>query len=122
MSRRRYGYYYEMFFAYDWGKIACANAYSSPGLQEILRKKEKYDVILMEHFNTECMMGVAWYLKAPVIAMSSCALMPWHYDHTGQPIIPSYIPALFSPHSEKMTFAQRFQNFIDVHLMRLLYR
>ena len=122
MNRRKYGHLYEMFFAYEWGKMACKHAYSSPELQKILKTKEKYDLIVMEHFNSDCMMGVAWHLKAPVIAMSSCALMPWHYDRVGNPLIPSFVPTLFQPSSEKMTFTDRFYNFIDAHLMRILYR
>lgn len=121
MNRRNFGHFYEMKFVYDWGMEACRNIYSSEGLQKVIKAKEKYDVILMEHFNTDCLMGVAWHLRAPVIALSSCALMPWHYDRVGNPHIPSFIPSLFLHSSEKMTFSQRFFNFIDVHIMNFLY-
>lgn len=110
-----------MKFTYDWGKEACTNAYKSKGLQKILKTKEKFDIILMEHFNTDCMMGVAWHLQVPVISLSSCALMPWHYARVGNPHIPSYIASLFTFGSERMTFSQRFFNFIDVHGLKWTY-
>lgn len=121
VNRRKYGHRYEMKFVYEWGKEACINAYNSSGLQDILRRKEQYDIILMEHFNTDCMMGVAWHLQAPVIALSSCALTPWHYDRMGNPHIPSYISSLFQSTAEKMTFSERFWNFLDVHSLNYAY-
>lgn len=121
LNRRRYGHFYEMNFAYEWGKEACINAYNSTGLQRIIRERQHFDLVIMEHFNTDCLMGVAWHLRAPVISMSSCALMPWHHDRVGNPHIPSYIPSLFQPSSERMTFGQRFFNWIDIQVWRLFY-
>lgn len=75
----------------------------------------------MEQFNADCMTGVAWKLNIPFIALSSCALMPWHYDRFGNPHIPSYIPSLFVGYDDKMTFAERVSNWFAVHVMKLLY-
>lgn len=90
-----YSHFREFFLLYQWGIDACDLALNSTVIKNILNKKNKYDVILMEQFNNDCMMAIAWKLKAPVIGMSSCVLMPWHYDRLGNPLIPSYVPALF---------------------------
>lgn len=76
----------------------------------------------METFNTDCLYGVAWKLQAPVISLSSCNLMPWHYDRVGNPHIPSYVPSLFMEHSDKMTFSQRLMNFLDIHFKKGFYK
>lgn len=76
----------------------------------------------MEQFNADCMMPIAWKLQAPVIALSSCAMMPWHYDRVGQPLIPSYVPALFMGYSDEMTFTQRLNNWIAVYGLKFLYK
>lgn len=110
-----------MDISHEWGKAACVNIYSSDGLQRIIAAKEHYDVILMEHFNTDCLMGVAWHLQVPVVALSSCALMPWHYNRVGNPHIPSFIPSLFQHSHDRMSFAERFYNYLDVHIMKWLY-
>lgn len=84
--------------------------------------KQPFDVIIMEQFNSDCMMGVAWKLQAPVIGLSSCALMPWHYDRVGNPHISSYVPALFMGYSDNMSYAARLANWLTIHGMKLLYR
>uniref|UniRef100_A0A1A9ZYS6 Uncharacterized protein n=1 Tax=Glossina pallidipes TaxID=7398 RepID=A0A1A9ZYS6_GLOPL len=67
------------------------------------------------------MIRVAHLLRAPVIALSSCPLMPWHYGRTCSPIIPSYIPALFLGQSEQMSLSGRLANWIPFHVPKLLY-
>lgn len=122
LNRRYYGHFYEFWFIYEWGQESCQAAYNSSAIQKVLNSNVKYDVILMETFNTDCLMGVVWKLQAPVIGLSSCNLMPWHYDRVGNPHLPSFIPSLFMEHSDKMTFRQRFMNFIDIHLKKGFYK
>lgn len=111
----------EFFLLHGWGIEACEAAYSSVDVQKIIKKKEQFDLILMEQFNTECMLGLAWKLQVPVIGLSSCALMPWLYERIGNPAIPSYIPALFMGYSDKMTFSERLANWVAVQGMKFLH-
>ncbi|KAL9925633.1 UDP-glucosyltransferase 2-like isoform 2-T2 [Glossina fuscipes fuscipes] len=120
-NRRIYNHFVEFFMLYEWGKVACNHTIRSDALTRLMRQDNKFDVILMEQFNTDCMMGVAHLLRAPVIALSSCALMPWHYERMGSPIIPSYIPALFLGQSEEMSLPGRLANWISFHVLKLLY-
>lgn len=120
-NRNKYvGHFLEFFMLYNWGVESCENAYNSTAIRKVLATKKRYDLIIMEQFNTDCMMGLAWKLQAPVIGLSSCALMPWHYDRVGAPHIPSYIPALFMGASDKMSFGQRLTNWLAVHGMVFL--
>lgn len=107
---------------YQWGLESCINTLNSTAIQEVLNTKEPVDVIIMEQFNTDCMMGIAWKLKAPVIGLSSCALMPWHYDRIGNPLISSFVPVLFKGYSDKMDFSQRISNWFGIHGLKFLYR
>lgn len=101
---------------------ACENSLNSTIIQNLLNTKQQFDVILMEQFNSDCMMGVAWKLQAPVIGLSSCVMMPWHYDRVGHPLIPSYVPALFLGLSDKMSYTERLSNWIAVHGTKLMYK
>lgn len=113
----------EFFILHAYGRDACNATLHSEALDKVLQHRAGYyDVIIMEHFNTDCMMGVAHHLQAPVIAMSSCALMPWHYERMGTPIIPSYISALFLGQSENMSFSGRLGNWLTTHTLNWLYR
>lgn len=120
-NRPFYSHFLEFFMLHEWGKEACNLTIKSPALAQALKQKIPYDIVLMEQFNTDCLMAVAHILKVPVIGLSSCALMPWHYERVGNPIIPSYIPALFLGQSEKMGFLHRVANWVSFHGLNFLY-
>lgn len=117
-------YIAEFFLINNWGKSACEATIKSQAIDTVFKlgKEKPFDVILVEQFNTDCMLGIAYLLKTPVIGLSSCALMPWHYDRVANPHIPSYIPTVFAGLSEKMGFGGRLANWIVIHGMKLLYR
>ncbi|KAH8269748.1 hypothetical protein KR018_009818 [Drosophila ironensis] len=116
-------HYIEFFVLYNLGKEACQATLNSQALSEVLKQPPGYyDLVMMEHFNTDCAMSVPYLLKTPVIAMSSCALMPWHYERLGAPQIPSYISALFQGQSQEMSLAGRLGNWITVHSLNMLYK
>lgn len=121
-NRPFYQHFIEFFLLKEWGKEACEVLLKSEALDTVLKSKKHYDVILVEQFNTDCSMGVAHILKSPVIALSSCALMPWHYDRFGLPLNPSYIPTLFLGQNEEMSFIYRVANWITTHTMKFLYK
>lgn len=47
--------------------------------------------------------------------------MPWHYGRVGSPMLTSYIPTLFMPYHEKMTFYERLGNWFTAHSFNFLY-
>lgn len=91
-------------------------------IQNLIQNNEKYDVILVEQFNTDCMMAVAWKLQAPTIGLCSGSLMAWHYDRVGLPHMASYVSEMFSGYTEKMSYIQRLGNWLTIHSMKFLYR
>lgn len=119
--RPSFSHFMEFFMLYDWGNQACKNALDSPAIKQVLESKVQYDLVLVEQFNNDCMLGVAHLLNVPYIGLSSCPLMPWHYERVANPNNPSYIPALFMGYSEKMDFWQRTANFITANAFKLMY-
>lgn len=112
----------EFTFLYQKGLETCEIALKSDAIQNLLESKERYDVILMDQFHNDCLMGVAWKLQAPVIGLSSCALLPYHFERVGMPQHPSYIPSMLVGYDDNMTFIQRFNNWFAVHLVNFLYK
>lgn len=121
-NRPNYQHILEFLRLYEWGIEACELALNSTAIQNLLNRKPKFDVILVEQFNSDCMMGVTWKLNAPVIGLSSCVLMPWHYDRVANPLIPSYVPLLFFGFSDKMSYAERLANWVSMHALKLMYK
>ncbi|XP_035916501.1 UDP-glucosyltransferase 2-like isoform X2 [Anopheles stephensi] len=107
-----------------WGVSSCTAALNSSAIDEVLETHHKapFDVVVMEFFATDCMAGITWMLQVPLVGLSSCALMPWHYDRVGLPDTPSYIPSEFSTFSEEMSFLERAENWLVTRLVKNLYR
>lgn len=122
LGRQFYTHFSEFFMLYEWGKEACNNTLNSAALKHVLDQKTHYDVILLEQFNTDCVLGVAHLLKSPVIGLSSCFILPWYFERTGSPIIPSHIPALFLGETDQMTLSGRLANWITFHGFNFLYK
>ncbi|XP_052892383.1 UDP-glucosyltransferase 2-like [Anopheles moucheti] len=107
-----------------WGMESCKAALNSPAIDTILEahRKDPFDLVIMEFFATDCMAGITWLMQVPLVGLSSCALMPWHYDRVGLPDTPSYIPSEFSTFSEEMYFWERVENWLVTRLVKNLYR
>ncbi|CAH0714626.1 unnamed protein product, partial [Brenthis ino] len=76
--------------------------------------KENYDVVLVENFIGDCMLGLlhAFGITAPIIALLSCSSMPWTFERIGANDNPSYVPVIVSPFGTQMSFLDRVENTI----------
>lgn len=119
--RPSFGHFMEFFMLRDWGRINCDLAYQSAAVKQLIADRPSYDLILMETFNSDCMLGLAHHIGAPVIGLSSSAIMPWQYARMGLPATPSLTPALFMGYSEKMTYRERLANWLAFYGMKFLY-
>lgn len=105
-----------------WGREACHLMLNNPKIDQILEAGTKFDLLLTELFHTDCALGLAHRLNnTPLVGLSSCVLMPWHYDRMGLPDTPSYIPSEMMGLPEKMTFVERIANFAITHAVKLMY-
>ncbi|KAL0831553.1 hypothetical protein ABMA28_002344 [Loxostege sticticalis] len=100
----------------------CSKLVNWPPLAAALRKD--YDVILVENFNSDCMLGLShiYGQKAPVVALLTSSLMHWSPDRMGVSDNPAYVPVMSSDFTPRMTFFERLQNtFLNVYF-KLWYR
>lgn len=92
------------------GTDICKLNFATKELQELKKSKKKYDVVLTEHFSTDCMLGWAWHFGAPSIVMTSSENFPWASERFALPDNPSYIPTYFVEYGSKMNLYQRIVN------------
>lgn len=121
-KRQSFRYFREFFMIYEWGRRSCEITLNSEAIDKVLRMKEKFDVIIVEQFNSDCMIGVAWKLKAPIIGLSSTAIISYHYNRLGIPLLASHVPTSVADYTDKMSFLQRLSNWIAGHSFPLLRR
>ncbi|XP_033249072.1 UDP-glucuronosyltransferase 1-3 [Drosophila miranda] len=109
------------FMLHNWGMRFCDAALNSSLIADLLSSPLRYDLIILEHFANDCMTAVAHLLNAPVIALSSCAIMPWHYQRMGTPHINPIMPMNFLTYTDEMGLVDRLNNFIHFHTVNILY-
>lgn len=109
---------------YNLAEIEREAALNSPHIDHILQqhKSNPFDLVLVELFLSDCMMGLIYKLNVPFIGFSTLALPSYYYDQIGLPDIPSSIPFAFSGFSWKMNFYERTINWLTVKLQKALYR
>jgi glucuronosyltransferase len=88
----------------------CEKVLSFPPIQMLINSEEKFDLIIVEQFNTDCMLGFVHKFKVPFIAIGTSVMMPWGNVRFGNPDNPSYIPHHFLAHSDRMSFSERIVN------------
>lgn len=79
------------------GELVCRAALNSSLIDDILQthKNNPFDLVITEIFNTECMLGVIHKMNVPYVGLTSCGLMPYHFDRVAMPDTPSVrIPVL----------------------------
>jgi glucuronosyltransferase len=94
----------------DMAVETCEKTLSFPPIQKLIESEEKFDLIITELFNTDCMLGFVHKFKVPFIAIGTSVMMPWGNARFGNPDNPSYIPHHFLPHSDRMSFSERLLN------------
>ncbi|PSN55491.1 UDP-glucuronosyltransferase 1-3 [Blattella germanica] len=94
----------------ELGIDMCEKTLSFPPVQNLIKSKERFDLLIIELFNTDCMLGFVHKFKVPFIAVGTSVMMPWGNSRFGNPDNPSFIPHHFLGHSDRMDFGQRFWN------------
>ncbi|XP_022913422.2 UDP-glycosyltransferase UGT5-like isoform X2 [Onthophagus taurus] len=91
-------------------------------MNEFIRRKEKFDLVLTEHFMGNCYLGLMHFTGGSLIGLTSGGMVPWSNDYIGNPDNPAYIPILFSGMADSMNFFQRAINTVHYVMTRLFYK
>ncbi|XP_072931511.1 UDP-glycosyltransferase UGT5-like [Epargyreus clarus] len=87
----------------------CKELLESKHVQDLWKSQTKFDVVVVEQFNTDCPLGLAYKIGAPVVGISTTSLMPHHYDRFGIPQNPSYTSFLGLEGGTYPNILQRFE-------------
>lgn len=103
------------------GKENCEVMLANKEVQRLIKNGPKFDVVVVEQFNSDCALGIAYKLRAPVVGTTSHILMPWHYKRLGIPYNPSYVPFHFTEGGTKPTLCQRLERVVLDFWFKTLY-
>ncbi|KAJ4434825.1 hypothetical protein ANN_23396 [Periplaneta americana] len=90
----------------------CEKSFEHPKVQELIKSKQKFDLVITEYFGANCFTGFAHLFNASHINVASSMTFPWIDEKFGNPSHPAYIPIFFLPHTDKMNLQQRVYNTI----------
>jgi glucuronosyltransferase len=102
-------------------EISCQQDFKSAALRQLLNSNASFDVIIVEQFNSDCFLRLVHKFKAPVVGISSSALVHWYNERFGNPSHPAYIPNIFMDCSDRMSFFERVENLVAGLVHRFYY-
>lgn len=101
----------------------CDGALKSKRFKELLNSDQRFDLIITEFFNTNCLLVPVYRrFKAPFIGITSHVLMPWTNTWVGNSDNPAYIPNILMDFSDRMTFLNRVENTISWVLNQFYFK
>lgn len=96
---------------YEVGKKITNITLTNDVVHNFLRSSdEHFDVVIIEIFMCEALLGFGQHFNAPVIGFSSFGASKWTNDLVGTPSPLSYVPHTFLSFSDRMNFVQRLGN------------
>ncbi|KAG6441099.1 UDP-glycosyltransferase [Manduca sexta] len=110
------------FFLVNTGTANCRVLLSNKGVQNLWKTKTKFDVVVAEQFNSDCSLGLAYKLGAPVVGINTHLLLPWHYERFGIQYNPSYVSFLLLEGGTKPNIYQRLERTILYTYFNTLYK
>ncbi|KAJ2947651.1 hypothetical protein O0L34_g17454 [Tuta absoluta] len=103
------------------GERTCEVLLENKQVQDLINSKPKFDVIVLELFQSDCALGVAHILGAPVVGTASSIFLPFHYDRFGIPYNPSYVPFHFLEGGTKPNLIQRLERVVFNFYMKSIF-
>lgn len=94
----------------EMGLEACQKVLTLPAFQEVLHHKKKFDVMIVEFFNTNCFLSLSYKLAIPFIGIASASPYPEQEERVGVPFEASFVSHSDLPFDHHMTFSQRLIN------------
>lgn len=108
-------------YLYSFGNEMCENLLTNEGVKKLLQTSPKFDVALVEQFNSDCLLGIVHKLGIPAVGLTPDTIMPWQFERFGITVNPSHVPCHHSEYGTKPTFAQTVKSMITCGLLRLGY-
>lgn len=94
-------------------------------MKKLLVSGEKFDLIILDLFLTDALLGLSTVFDCPIIALSANGPHTWVNDVLGSPRPASYVPHMYSEFTDKMNLGRRLENeiyyFIEWILMRIYH-
>ncbi|KYB27842.1 hypothetical protein TcasGA2_TC032756 [Tribolium castaneum] len=90
-------------------------------LQSLKNTTKQYDLIITHLFGSDAMLGFGHLFNAPIVSITTCAVLPWAHGRIANPDNPSYVPNFYTSFLPKMNLYERIENTILWIMTRIWY-
>jgi glucuronosyltransferase len=105
----------------DFVREDCDILFTNANARAHLSERNKYDVIFVEQFSSDCALAYAGvHFDAPIIGITSHVILPWTYSMLGIPFSIASTPYYFSTSSPTESFLAKLES-AAMHLFVYLY-
>lgn len=96
-----------------------------PEMKKLLSSKEKFDLIILDLFLTDALLGLSTVFNCPIVALSANGPHTWVNGVLGSPRPASYVPHMYTDFTDRMNLGKRLENqifyFIEAILLRMFH-
>lgn len=111
----------EMYILYAMSDFTCGAAFKNPTVKQFVESGTKFDVALVESFNSNCFMALVHKLNIPFVQISTHQLMPWLIDEMALSHQAAFIPSMLTRHPRPMNFLQRTTNVLSANILTTVF-
>jgi len=102
------------------GNHLCDKFLEQPAVQELIHSNDQqFDLVIIEAFNNDCLVGFAHKFKAPLVQVVTFGGTSWMGDWVGNPSPYSYVPDPFHNFGDRMDFCERVLNTISITFQKM---
>lgn len=103
------------------GNDDCKVLMNNHQVLHMIRTRPRYDVIIVESYNSDCGIALAANLSAPYIAFNPQPIQPWQYNRLGINFNSAHVPQSSLPYGKHPWFLDRLKGYILYHLTNWVY-
>nr|ASX93997.1 UDP-glycosyltransferase UGT44A4 [Zygaena filipendulae] len=103
------------------GNDDCKTLMNNNQVLHLIRTRPRYDVILVESYNSDCALALAMNLSAPYIAFNPQPIQPWQYSRAGINFNSAYVPQSGLLYGKNPWFFERLKSYIIYHVANWVY-
>ncbi|KPJ20035.1 UDP-glucuronosyltransferase 2B37 [Papilio machaon] len=103
------------------GNDDCKVLMNNHQVLHMLRSRPRFDVIIVESYNSDCGIAFAANLSAPYILFNPQPIHPWQYNRLGINFNSAFIPQSLLPYGKNPWFFDRLRSYILYHITNWVY-
>lgn len=112
---------FETLVATKAGNDDCKTLMNNHQVLHMIRSQPRYDIILVESYNSDCGLALAANLSAPYIAFNTQPIQPWQNNRLGINFNSAYVSHSGLPYGKEPWFFDRLKSYVLHHVANWVY-